>query len=190
MGVLAATFGRTMTNAKMNARSNEYDVAQNAAEAAVEKVVARMGYDFQSYGPGGVFANLSLYQNAVPDEDTFWSTFAFSDGRGHANQTYVGMLTNNYTGVLPSQYPGLRHGPGPHLPDRVQRAICHRKRRGDRHRQEDVMLALVPSQPICHLLQRPAGIQHLRHHGGQRAGSRQRLHLHRHQRLAHLQRPG
>ena len=52
MLVLAATMGRTLTNANLNSRSNDYSVAGNAAEAAVEKVVARMGCDFQGYGLG------------------------------------------------------------------------------------------------------------------------------------------
>ncbi len=100
---LAATMGRTMTNAKMNNRSNEYSVTGNAAEAAVEKVVTRMGYDFQNYGLGAVYGNLSLYQNSTPNEDTYWNDFAFSDGDGHANQTYVATITTNYAGALPSE---------------------------------------------------------------------------------------
>ena len=51
--------------------------------------MARIGYDFQNYGLGAVYGNLSLYQNSIPDEDPYWDTFAFSDGNGHANQTYV-----------------------------------------------------------------------------------------------------
>jgi hypothetical protein len=141
--VLAATLGRTMTNAKMNARSNDYNVTGNAAEAAVEKVVARIGYDFQSYGPGGVFANLDIYRASIPDEDSFWSTFAFSDGNGHSNKTYVAMLTNNYTGPLPSQYPGLSTSRAP-----IYRIISNvRYATGGSvigTAQEDVLLALVP----------------------------------------------
>jgi hypothetical protein len=141
--VMAATLGRTLTNAKMNNRSNEYSVTGNAAEAAVEKVVARLGYDFQSYGPGAVFANLALYQASIPNEDTFWNTFTFSDGNGHANQTYVGMLTNNYTGSLPSQYPGLFTARAP-----IYRIVSNaRLATGGVVTgtcQEDVLLALVP----------------------------------------------
>jgi hypothetical protein len=94
---LAATLGRTLTNVKTNNRSNEYNVAGNAAQAAVEKIVARMGYDFQNYGPGAVYRNLSLYQASIPDEDPYWNGFTFSDGNGGANRTYVGMPTNNYS---------------------------------------------------------------------------------------------
>jgi hypothetical protein len=141
--VLAATLGRTMTNSKMNARAVEYNVTCNAAEAAVEKVASRLGYDFQSFGPGAVLANLSLYQNSLPDEDSYWNTFSFSDGDGHANRTYVVMLTNNYTGPLPSQYPGLYTSRAP-----IYRITSNaRLATGGAvtgTAQEDVLLALVP----------------------------------------------
>jgi hypothetical protein len=140
---LAATVGRIMTNAKMNYRSNDANVSGNAAEAAVEKVVARIGYDFQSFGPGAVLGNLSLYQASIPDEDPYWSSFAFSDGNGHANKTYVAMLTNNYTGALPSQYPGLYTARAP-----IYRIISNARLAAGGvaigTAQEDVLLALVP----------------------------------------------
>ena len=141
--VLAGTLGRTLTNAKLNNRSNEYNVTGNAAEAAVEKAVARLGYDFQIYGLGAVSGNLALYQAGIPNEDTFWNTFAFSDGNGHANQTYVGMVTNNYTGPLPSQYPGLYTARAP-----IYRVISNARLASGGvvtgTCQEDVLLALVP----------------------------------------------
>jgi hypothetical protein len=141
--VLAATLGRTLTNAKMNNRSNEYNVTGNAAEAAVEKAVARLGYDFQSFGPGAVLGNLSLYQASIPNEDPFWNTFAFSDGNGHASKTYVGMITNNYTGPLPSQYPGLYTARAP-----IYRIVSNARLASGGvvtgTCQEDVLLALVP----------------------------------------------
>ena len=143
MIVLAATMGRTMTNAKMNNRSNEYSVAQNAAEAATEKVVTRIGYDFQNYGLGAVNGNLSLYQNCIPNEDPYWNTFAFSDGNGHANQTYVALLTNNYSGPLPSQYPGLTTSRAP-----IYRVVSNARLANGGAvtgtAQEDVLLALIP----------------------------------------------
>ena len=143
MITLAATLGRTLTNAKMNNRSNEYSVTGNAAEAAVEKVVTRMGYDFQNYGLGAVYGNLSLYQNSTPNEDTYWNDFAFSDGDGHANQTYVATITTNYAGALPSQYPGMNTSRSP-----VYRVVSNARLANGGvvtgTAQEDVLLALVP----------------------------------------------
>ena len=141
--VLAATMSRTLSNSKMNNNSTQYTVCINAAEAACEKVVARMGYDFQNFGLGAVYANTNLYQTSIPNEDPFWSTFAFSDGNGHANQTYVAIITNNYTGSLPSQYPGLFTTKAP-----IMRVLSNARlaQAGvvTGTAQEDVLLALVP----------------------------------------------
>ena len=141
--VMAATLSRSMNTARLNYRSNEYSVSCNAAEAAVERVVARMGYDFQNYGPGGVYANLGLYQSSTPNEDAYWNTFAFSDGNGHTSQTYVATITNNYSGPLPSQYPGLSTSRAP-----IYRIVSNARLASGGlvtgTAQEDVLLALVP----------------------------------------------
>jgi Tfp pilus assembly protein PilX len=141
--VLAATVGRTMTNAKMTNRTIEYTVACNAAEAATEKAVTMIGNDFQNFGLGAVYANASLYRAGIPNEDTYWTNFVFMDGNGHTNQTYVTMITNNYTGSLPSQYPGLFTTLAP-----IYRIISNAQlAKGGGvvgTAQEDVLLALVP----------------------------------------------
>jgi hypothetical protein len=143
MIILAATLSRELSTAKMNRRSNEYSVMVNAAEAAVEKIVARMGYDFQNNGLGAIEGNVSLYQASIPDEDPYWSTFAFSDGNGHANATYVAKLTNAYSGPLPSQYPGLFTSQAP-----IYRVLSNARLATGGvvtgTAQEDVLLALVP----------------------------------------------
>jgi hypothetical protein len=144
--VLAATMNRTGSVALLNNRNNQYVANVNTAEAAVEKVIARLAYDFQGYGAGAVKANLGLYQTNVPSasENAYWKNFVFSDAQGHANQTYVGVVTN-YTGPLPSQYPGLfvynaplyrvlsnvRPATGPYT--NMTCAV-----------QEDVLLAMIP----------------------------------------------
>ena len=141
--VVAGTLSRSMTTANLNARSNQYSVGCNAAEAAVEKVVARMGYDFQNYGPGAVAANLGIYRTNLPNEDPYWNSFVFNDANGHTNQTYVGLLTNNYNGPLPSQYPGLSTSLAP-----IYRIVSNAQVAGKGvvtgTAQEDVLLALVP----------------------------------------------
>ncbi len=141
--VLASTLGRTLTHASMNNRSNEYSVAGNAAEAAVEKVVTRMGYDFQNFGLGGVNANLGSYQTSIPNEDPYWNAFAFSDGNGNANRTYVALVTNSYAGALPSQYPGLSTARAP-----IFRIVSNARLTNGGvvtgTAQEDVLLALIP----------------------------------------------
>jgi hypothetical protein len=140
---LAATVSRSVSNSKLNRRSTDYSVAQNAAEAAAEKVVARMGYDFQNSALGGVAANLALYRTNIPNasEESSWTNFVFSDGQGNANRTYVSFLSN-YTGNLPSQYPGLFTSRAP-----IYRIISNAKAVNSDvigAVQEDVLLALVP----------------------------------------------
>ncbi len=108
MLVMAATMKRTSTVALQNDRNNHYVANINAAEAAVEKVIARLTYDFQGYGMGAVNANLNLYRTNIPTagENPYWSKFRFANGQGQGNRVYVGKLAD-YTGPLPSQYPGL-----------------------------------------------------------------------------------
>ena len=143
--VLAATMQRTGTVALLNNRNNTYLVNINAAEAAVEKVYARLAYDFVAYGVGGVALNLPLYRTNVPTaaESAYWSNFQFSDGQGHANQTYVNLL-NNYSGPMPSQYPGLSTLNAP-----VYRIVSNVRNVGGlatmtNAAQIDVLLALIP----------------------------------------------
>jgi len=142
--VLGATLSRTVNNAKLNSRSVELAVAQNAAEAAVEKVYARMAYDFHiSYS--AVVANQTNYAQMIPDgvlEDPYWAKFTFSDAQGHNNRTYVANINSNYSGYLPSQYPGLTTSKAP-----VWRIVSNAKRNGGTVTgavQVDVLLALVP----------------------------------------------
>lgn len=141
--ILAATVSRSMTNSKLNQRSNDYSVEQNAAEAATEKVYAMMAYDFQNFGVGCVTINLGIYQTNVPStlDDSYWSNFTYSDGQGHIGRTYVGFVSN-YTGNLPSQYPGLFTTRAP-----LYRVISNAQRKGSSVTaavQEDILLALVP----------------------------------------------
>ncbi len=143
--VLAATMQRSATVAGLNNRNNTYVVNVNAAEAAVEKVYARLSYDFVAFGLGGVAANLPLYQTSVPSsaESAYWNNFQFSDGQGNANRTYVAWLTN-FSGALPSQYAGKSTTNAP-----VYRIVSNAKNLTGSGSmtsavQVDVLLALVP----------------------------------------------
>lgn len=141
--VLAATMQRTSTVANLNARSNQFMVNNNAAEAAVEKVYARMAYDFAAFGPGGVTANLAMYRTNIPSEDNFWSNFIFSDAQANTNRIYVGVLSN-YSGRLPSQYGGRSTMNAP-----VYRIVANARNKTGvvsmaGGAQVDVLLALVP----------------------------------------------
>jgi hypothetical protein len=143
--VLASTMRRTGTVARLNNRNNTYVVNANAAEAATEKVFARLAYDFVAFGYGAVVANLPLYRTNVPNaaESGYWSGFEFSDGQGNANRTYVNLLTT-YSGPLPSQYPGLFTLNAP-----VYRVVSNARNVGGlatltNAAQVDVLLGFVP----------------------------------------------
>jgi len=105
--ILGGTMQRTMTVANLNDRNNQFSINLNAAEASVEKTVARMSYDFQNYGLAQVTANLGTYRAQTPSsgENTYWRQFEFNDGEGHPGSNFVAVVTN-FSGGLPSQYPG------------------------------------------------------------------------------------
>ena len=147
--ILTASVYRTSTVATLNRRNNEFNNCCNAAEGAVEKVYARMAYDFQSYGPLAVTNNwkAGLYQTNTPNttEDSYWGNFIFSDpSTGTAGKTYVACV-GSYSGPLPSAYPGLYAATN----SCIYRIISNVQMSNSMYKvvgtaQEDVLLALVP----------------------------------------------
>ena len=151
--IMAGTINRTYTVSKLNSRNNQYSTTLNAAEAAVEKVYARMASDFST--PGLALAAVTnnaatgIYQTLVPNtsESSYWSNFIFSDAQGHDNKVYVGFL-NNYTGNLPSQF----NSGGTNLATAnapVYRIVANARMTTGLYSmtnavQEDILLALVP----------------------------------------------
>lgn len=106
---LIATFSRTTTTVKLNNRNNEYTAGLYAAEAATEKVIARMKYDYLAGNLTYITNDLTTYRASVPtaSDHAYWSQFKFSDAQGHANETYVQSISNTAWGPLGSQYAGL-----------------------------------------------------------------------------------
>ena len=142
--IMTGTLRRTYTVSRLNDRSNQLLLAQNAAEAAVEKVFAMMQYDFQfGGGPGNVANSLDDYRAAIPNttEDSYWANFVFSNGSGTPNRTCVYRL-GNYSGLLPNAYLGRGTVNAP-----LYRIVSNAQRNGADvigTAQEDVLLALVP----------------------------------------------
>lgn len=107
--IMSATMTRTANVSKMNDRQRQYTINISAAEAATEKVIARMIADFRKDGAGGIAVNLATYTNLIPTtaENAFWGNFVFSNAQGRDNGTYV-QISSNWTYVpLDSQYYGL-----------------------------------------------------------------------------------
>jgi hypothetical protein len=143
--ILVGVMNRTSTVANLNMRSNQLIVCQNMAEAATEKVYAKMAFDFQAYGPGQVSNNIASYRTLVPDtnDSSYFANFSFSDTT-NVGHTYVSFLTN-YTGPLPTQYsntfattsPIYRIVSNVTMPNTFANGLVGTA-------QEDVLLALVP----------------------------------------------
>jgi hypothetical protein len=142
--IMTGTLRRTYNVSTLNDRSNQLIRAQNAAEAAVEKVFALIQYDFQfNGGPGNVAASLDTYRGMIPTatESSYWTNFTFSDGAGNDNSTCV-YRCGTYAGTLPKAYPGRSTTNAP-----MYRIVSNARWNGSTvvgTAQEDVLLALVP----------------------------------------------
>src|SRR5450756_295334 len=148
LAILASALNRSQTVVTLNKHNVDLNVCQNAAEAAVEKVYARLAYDFQGYGVAGVSNNWlsSVYQNNIPksSENPFWANFIFSDAQGNIGQTYVRQV-GTYCGPLPSAYQGLyaaSNSPIYRIVSNVTASNSTTAVVGTA--QEDVLLAMVP----------------------------------------------
>ncbi len=106
---LLATYGRTTTTSKLNNRNNEYTAGLYAAEAATEKVLARMKYDYLAGNLAYITNDLTTYRASVPNagDQAYWGQFSFNDAQGHNNETYVQVISNTAWGPLGTQYAGL-----------------------------------------------------------------------------------
>jgi len=98
------------SNTNFAARNNQYYRTLAAAEAATEKVAARVGNDYQNFGVALVTANLDSYRTSVPtpEENSYWSEYQFMDENGVVNQISVDWLPINDSSILSSRYRGLR----------------------------------------------------------------------------------
>ena len=115
MLILGGALSWSATNSTLTDRNNQYMIAVAAAEAATEKVVAHMWYDFQTGDDGVVRDNLSSYRTAPPSsaEAESWANFEFSDGEGHTGQTHADFLAAKYTTTnvfedLDTKYAGMK----------------------------------------------------------------------------------
>jgi hypothetical protein len=107
--VLTAALNWCESNTKLNARNNQYFTSASAAEAATEKILANMAYDYQKQGAIIVQSKLATYSTLVPttNENPAWANYVFSDGEGHAGHTHVERLSYSTNAPLQSQYAGL-----------------------------------------------------------------------------------
>lgn len=107
--VMTASMNWTSQTALMNERNNQLSTTLFAAEAATEKVVARVLQDYEKGGEPAVYKLLVSYRTDVPTstESPLWADFQFSNATGTTNQNYVDRLTSQTYVPLDSQYAGL-----------------------------------------------------------------------------------
>jgi hypothetical protein len=111
MFALAGVLSWSTDSARQAERNNLYNMAQGAAEAADERVVAQMSRDFfqQSYN------STASYATNLPSMNGWPVTFSFGNGSGVANQTGVSFgnggngsdWPSNVWQALGGQYKGL-----------------------------------------------------------------------------------
>lgn len=107
--VLASTMQWTSNCALLNERSNQYARTLYAAEAATEKVIGRMRYDYGGGSDSQITNNLGIYRGAIPTaaESSRWNDFLFTDAQGGQNRTYVQCISNRVYVPIQSQYYAL-----------------------------------------------------------------------------------
>ena len=104
--IFSSIFYWTSANRVLTQRNNQYNMSQEAAEAATERVLGQMDRDFiyQSLGSGSSYATLpaSIDQSAWPVQ------YTYTDTNGVANQisVWIGPVPTQ-TVQLNSQYSGL-----------------------------------------------------------------------------------
>jgi len=79
---LAGVLNWAQSSARLNDRNNEYITSVCAAEGAIEKVRAQMGYDYVNGTPEPVIYSLiNTYKRIVPSsaDDPMWKNYSFSD---------------------------------------------------------------------------------------------------------------
>jgi hypothetical protein len=108
--VLTGTMNWASQTALMNERNNQLSASTFAAEAATERIVSRLMFDYKASGESATFNNLAAYRTNVPSpsENAYWSSFQFSNASGTTNQNYVNRTQTQIFTNLSGPYSGLR----------------------------------------------------------------------------------
>jgi hypothetical protein len=79
------------TGSKLNQRNNDYYGAVAASEAATEKVLGQIFWDYKQDGQGYVMQKLSTYRRSIPisSEAAQWANYSFFDLSGRSRRVEV-----------------------------------------------------------------------------------------------------
>ncbi len=108
--VFASMMSWISSNAFVTQRNNQFNASEAGAEAATEKVLSQMNYDFvaQSLSNNGAYYGSTFIPGLTTDQASWPVKFVYSDTNGVTNQISVNMgaWTTN-TQPLNSQFTGL-----------------------------------------------------------------------------------
>ena len=142
---LAGALGWVSTNGTLIYRNNQHFRTVAAAEAATEKVLARMTRDFKNSGEATVYGNVSTYAGLVPtsSENAVWGNYVFNNAQGSGGQTFVQRTAAVTYVPLESQYSGLSGFASNY------RVVSNARESGSLYNvtaavQQDVQLASIP----------------------------------------------
>lgn len=110
LAMVAGIVAYSASTVRLDARTYQYQRAVAAAEGATEKVLSRMTRDYLNGGEATVQANLASYQQTVLSsaDSPYWAGWQFSDAKGNADQTFVGLANANSYVMLNSTFAGLK----------------------------------------------------------------------------------
>ena len=116
LGVCMVVFASIMywvsSSAYVTARNNQFNMSEAAAEAATEKVLSQMNYDYvaQSLSNSAAYYGSTFIPGQATDQASWPIQYVYSDTNVPANQNqisvYLGSWSTN-TVPLNSQYTGL-----------------------------------------------------------------------------------
>jgi len=103
-------FQYASTTASLNHRHNEYQRAVAAAEAATEKVVARVTADYREQGDGYILGRLDSYRSMVPTSSEFpeCGNYLFQNLSGQEDRLEVTYNPGSGFEMSSGKYSGLR----------------------------------------------------------------------------------
>ena len=108
--VFASMMHWITSNASVTTRNNQFNMSESAAEAATEKVLSQMNYDYvaQSLSNSATYYGTTFVPGLATDQASWPIKYVYSGTNGVTNQISVSMgsWTTN-TVALNSQYAGL-----------------------------------------------------------------------------------
>lgn len=110
LSILGTSLAWVTTNTTLSQRNNEYFRTASMAEAATEKVIARILSDYKRGGDSLAIGMIGSYVDLIPGaaDNSVFQNYLFSDGQGGRNKMYVANTAPTEFRLLTSQYSGLR----------------------------------------------------------------------------------